>query len=113
MNKYELTVIIDGNLNEDAVAKIRQELVEMLTGYGAVVVDTKIERRAFAYPIRKQREGTYLFINFQAAPSTPENIRRDLLHREEMLRVAIFRLPERKATERVENQPASPVAPAE
>lgn len=96
MNNYELTVIIDGNLNEEMVTKIRQELVEMLTGYGGTVKETKMERRAFAYPIRKQREGTYLFINFLGPSTTPENIRRDLLHREEMLRISIFRLPDEK-----------------
>ncbi|MGB9742535.1 MAG: 30S ribosomal protein S6 [candidate division WOR-3 bacterium] len=113
MNNYELAVIIDGNLNEEGVTKIRQELVEMLTGYGAAVTETKIERRAFAYPIRKQREGTYLFINFQAPPTTPERIRRDLLHREEMLRIAIFRLPERKTTSTAGNESAAPVPSAQ
>lgn len=104
MNKYELAVIIDGNLNEESVNKIRQELTENLTGYGATVTETKIERRAFAYPIRKQREGTYLFINFYAPPTTPENLRRDLLHREELLRIAIFHLPEKNAAQTNENE---------
>ncbi|MGQ9708537.1 MAG: hypothetical protein ACUVUR_06655, partial [bacterium] len=42
----------------------------------------------------------YLFIDFQAPPSVPEQLRRDLLHREEILRLAFFRLPEMKTTEK-------------
>lgn len=99
MNHYELAAIVDGNLNEEAVAKIRQELEQLLRNYGGTILDTRTERRAFAYPIRKQREGTYIFINFESPPTTPENLRRDLLHREELLRLAIFRMPKRKAGE--------------
>lgn len=110
MNHYELAAIVDGNLNEESVIRIRQELEQLLKNHGGSVLDVRTERRAFAYPIRKQREGTYIFINFQSPPTTPENIRRDLLHREELLRLAIFRLPKRKITEPAGNEAPTPTS---
>ncbi len=99
MNNYELAAILDTHLTEDAVGKINREISELLSSYGAVITETRTERRAFTYQIRKQREGTYLFINFQAHGSVPEKIRRDLLHREEVIRLAFFRLPGKKQSQ--------------
>lgn len=97
MNHYELTVILDPNLSEGDVDKISTELSGLLSNSGATnIMSVKTERRAFAYPIRKHREGTYIFIGFNAPVTVPEKIRRELLHREEILRLAFFRLPEKK-----------------
>lgn len=100
MNPYELAAILDPNISEGDIEKIIVELTNRLTTSGATnILDVKTERRAFAYPIRKHREGTYLFIYFQAPTTVPEKIRRELLHREEILRLAFFRLPEAKVAE--------------
>jgi small subunit ribosomal protein S6 len=100
LNNYELTVILNPNLSEGDVEKIGRELSALLTSHGATTIfNIRTERRALAYSIRKYREGTYLFIDFQAPPTLPEKVRRDLLHREEILRLAFFRLPELKTNE--------------
>ncbi len=100
LNNYELAAILDPNLAEGDVEKISTELSSLLTNSGATnILNIKTERRTFAYPIRKHREGTYLFIDFQAPSTVPEKMRRELLHREEILRLAFFRLPDERTAE--------------
>lgn len=94
LNNYELTIILDPNFSEKDVSQVTQELTGLLNNLGALVIsDIRSERRTFAYPIRKHREGTYLFIRFQGPPALPEKVRKELMHREEILRLAFFRLP--------------------
>ncbi|MEO0071372.1 MAG: 30S ribosomal protein S6 [candidate division WOR-3 bacterium] len=94
MNNYEMTIIFDPNFSEKDVARVTQELTGLLTNLGAPVIsEIRSERRTFAYPIRKHKEGTYLFIRFQGPPALPEKVRQELMHREEILRLAFFRLP--------------------
>lgn len=89
-----MTIILNPNLTERDVAQVTQELTGLVTKLGApVIFDIRTERRAFAYPVRKQREGTYLFIRFQGPPALPEKVRQELMHREEIIRLALFRLP--------------------
>ncbi|MGQ9708707.1 MAG: 30S ribosomal protein S6, partial [bacterium] len=60
MNNYELAVILNPSLSEGDVEKVGREISGLLTSHGAAtILNLKVERRAFAYPIRKQREGTY------------------------------------------------------
>lgn len=104
MNNYELTLIVDPNLSEKDLERLREEIVNLIKSHGAeTVYGVKTERRAFAYPIRKNREGTYFFIPFRGPATLPEKVRQDLLHREEILRLSFFRLP----------HPPAAISPAE
>ncbi len=99
LKNYELTLIIDPNNNEKDIQRLQEELSNLLKTHGAATIwDIRAERRTFAYPIRKHREGTYLFIRFQAPPDLPEKVRQDLRHREEIMRLAFFALPHTPAT---------------
>lgn len=94
MNNYELTLIVDPNLSEKDGERLQEELITLLKTHGVEkFYGIRTERRAFAFPIRKHREGTYFFISFLGPAEVPEKIRRDLMHRDEILRLAFFRLP--------------------
>ncbi|MGQ9677781.1 MAG: 30S ribosomal protein S6 [bacterium] len=94
MNNYEMTLIIDPNLSEKDEERLQEEIVNLLKNHGVnKFYELRSERRAFAFPIRKHREGTYFFFSFLGPTEVPEKIRRDLMHREEILRLAFFRLP--------------------
>jgi small subunit ribosomal protein S6 len=94
VNNYELTLIVDPNLSEKDGARLQEELVNLLKSHGAErFYDIRSERRALAYPIRKQREAIYYFITFLGPAALPEKVRQDLMHREEIFRISFFRLP--------------------
>lgn len=94
LNSYELAMILDPNLSERDVQKIADEARELLSGNGAaVVVDARIERRALAYPVKKHREGMYVFIGFSGPPALPQKVKFEMRHREGLLRMAFVRRP--------------------
>ncbi len=104
--KYEMTIILSPDREEKDVAKLTQEFTTILNNYGAQeIINIRTERRAFAYPIKKHSEGTYVFIDFQGPPTLPEKVRQELQHREEILRLAFFCLPHQT------EKPATPVTP--
>jgi len=99
LNKYELTAILNPDLSESDVAKLVQELKNLLTAAGATEFrPERIERRALAYLTRKFREGYYVFLDFAGPPSLPAVMQTELKHRQEILRLAFLRLPETEVT---------------
>ncbi|MEO0085418.1 MAG: 30S ribosomal protein S6 [candidate division WOR-3 bacterium] len=109
MNKYELAAILNPDLSEKDVAKLVQELKDLLTAAGATeLMPERIERRALAYLTKKFREGYYVFLDFTGPASLPAAMQTELKHRQEVLRLAFLRLPE---VEPVPEEPASAVEP--
>ncbi len=49
-------------------------------------------RRVLAYPIRKQKEGTYVFLHAQLDPQAIQELERNLKLDEEILRYLLLRL---------------------
>jgi len=67
----------------------------ILTRYGAeMALNGKWDERKLAYPIKKQKRGTYYLASFHAPTSAISKIRGDLLLREEVLRFLILAMPE-------------------
>ncbi len=104
-----MAIILEPNLSENDVARVTDELTNLITKLGAArILDIRTERRAFAYPIKKHREGTYIFIHFQGPSQLPIKTREELKHREEILRLAFFRLPTLSTTVETTNSSSEP-----
>lgn len=89
MNSYEIAMIVDPNQSEKDIQKIAQETKDLLANYGATAIaDERVERRALAYPVKKHKEGIYVFIDFTGPAEVPAKIRYELRHREGLLRMA-------------------------
>jgi len=105
-------MIIDPNLSEKDVQKIAQDTRDLLANSGATAIaDERIERRALAYPVKKHKEGTYLFIDFTGPADAPQKVRYELRHREGLLRMAFVTKPVVPAAPECEPAPAA-AAPA-
>lgn len=82
MNKYELTLIVNAKIEDDARAATVEKAKEYITRFGGTV--TEVEdwgKKRLAYEIQKMREGFYYFIQFESeadAPRNPEIVRRYL-----------------------------------
>lgn len=93
-NSYEAALILNPNLSEKDVQKIAQETKDMLVKFGAAAVsDERVERRALAYPVKKQNEGFYVYIYFTGPSTVPGQVRYELRHREGLMRMAFVRSP--------------------
>lgn len=71
---YELALVLNGKLEEDARAQALEKVQNYITRFGGTVVNVDDwGKKRFAYDINKQKEGFYYFIKFQSENSNCPN----------------------------------------
>lgn len=107
MAKYELMLIIDPYLEEEATAALVEKGQEQIKRRGGDVtnVDTWGKRR-LAYPINKKDEGYYVLYSFEGKMegSGISELERTLRLDEKVVRVMVTRIPEPKAIKPAKNR---------
>ncbi len=112
MEHYEVAMLLSPDFSDKDVERFAQETKEMLSKFGATDIgEEKIERRAFAYPVKKHNEGFYVFIGFNGPPNLPGEVRTELRHREGLLRLAFIRKPETPAEPELSVEPEPTAEP--
>ena len=91
MKKYELTVVINPNLEEEAVKAELAAVQALIERFGGTIekVDEWGKRR-LAYEINKVNEGFYTFITFSSESATPIELEKRMRIRENVLRYLII-----------------------
>lgn len=92
MNKYELALVVNAKIEDDARNGVVEKVKELIAKFGGAV--TNIEdtgRRRLAYEIQKMKEGHYYFIQFDAEPTTPNEIEQRIRIMENVLRFLCIR----------------------
>lgn len=69
MNKYESVVIINPGLEDVAIKALLQKFTDLINTDGKVESINEMGMRKLAYEIKKQKEGYYAVINFEANPA--------------------------------------------
>lgn len=97
MRKYELTYIAKPDLDTSALTA----LIERINGFvtsegGAVVQTTQWGLRQLAYPIRKYREGYYVFSVIELEATSLARIEQRLRLTEDIIRYLLVRADERE-----------------
>jgi small subunit ribosomal protein S6 len=93
LKQYECTVIIDGGLQDDAIASAMELVRKTITDKGGVINSVlEVGRRKMAYLIRKSSIGYYAHIEFDAAPSAIAEIERVFRYEDALLRFLIIQL---------------------
>jgi small subunit ribosomal protein S6 len=96
MRPYEVMVIFDASLEEDAVRALVDRFTQQLTAAGAKSVSTdNWGKRRLAYPVRHRNEGYYVVIEANAMPAALSDLDRQLGLADEVIRHKVLRLPER------------------
>jgi len=92
MNKYEVAVILNPNLEEDALRAEFDTIQAYITRFeGETEKVDSWGKRKLAYEINKTTEGYYYFITFNAPPTAPIELERRLRIRENVVRYLITR----------------------
>jgi small subunit ribosomal protein S6 len=93
MNRYEVTLIIRPDVDQEGQEALIARFSEILTADGGQVdnVDSW-GRRHLAYPIKKVQEGFYYFIQGQFATSVLPELDRSIKLTESILRHMVIRL---------------------
>ena len=92
MNKYELAVVVNAKIEDDARAAVIEKVQAYITRFGGQVSDVdEWGKRKLAYEIQKMREGYYYFIHFEAETTAPAEIENRLRIMENVMRFLVVR----------------------
>lgn len=92
MREYEMMVIIDPDIGEDAIAATIDKLKQIIVdNNGEIENIDEWGKRTLAYEIRHKKEGYYVVYQFKADPTVPDKLRRELRLNRNLMRGMIIR----------------------
>ena len=68
MNKYESVIIINPNLESEAIKALIEKISNLINNNGKVSSVEEVGKKRLAYEINKNKEGYYIIIKFEANP---------------------------------------------
>jgi small subunit ribosomal protein S6 len=91
MREYELVFIVHPDLDETAFNEIVSRVGSWITEDGGEILKIDLwGKRRLAYPIRKQSEGQYVFMQTKMAPTFGVTLERNLRFLEPVIRFLII-----------------------
>ena len=95
MRPYEVMVIFDVSLEEDAIRAVVERATDLITsGGGTVSRADHWGRRRLAYEIGHRAEGYYVLIEATIEPAAVKELDRMLSLADEVMRHKVIRIPE-------------------
>lgn len=92
MNKYELTVVVNAKIEDDARVATVEKVKEYIARYGGTIKNVdEWGKKRLAYEIQKMKEGFYYFIQFEADATAPAEIERHVRIMENVIRYLCVR----------------------
>ena len=95
MNKYELALVVNAKIEDDARTAAVEKAKEYITRFGGTV--TEVEdwgKKRLAYEVQKMREGFYYFIQFDADADVPAQVEQRVRIMDNILRFLCVRKDE-------------------
>ena len=95
MNKYELVVVVNAVIEDDARAAVIEKAKDLITRFGGTIsgVDEWGKKR-LAYEIQKMNDGFYYFIKFEAETTAIAEIESQMRIRDNVLRYLCVKVEE-------------------
>lgn len=112
MRPYEVMIILDAGLEDDAIQAAIGRATELLSERGATVNNTdRWGKRRFAYELHHRWEGYYVLLDVSAEPAPMAELDRMLSLADEVVRHKVIRLP-KEAVGKQRRRPETPPADA-
>ena len=86
MNIYESVVIIDPAVEEDKVKELSQKFTDIINNDGKVEKVEDLGKKKLAYEVKKNKEGYYVVINFEANPNLISELERNYRIMDEVIK---------------------------
>ena len=95
MNKYELALVVNAKIEDEARADVVEKAKGYIARYNGTVTDVQeAGRKRLAYEIKKMNEGYYYFIHFDAESGAPRQIEENVRIMDNVLRFLCVRADE-------------------
>jgi small subunit ribosomal protein S6 len=92
MNKYELALVVNAKIEDEAKNATVEAVKELIARFGGTV--TNVDdwgKKRLAYEIQKMKEGYYYFIQFDGDSTTPNEVEQRLRIMENVIRFLCIR----------------------
>lgn len=87
MNKYELTVVVNAKIEDDARVATVEKVKEYVARYGGTITNVdEWGKKRLAYEIQKMREAFYYFIKFESDSNCPNEVENSVRIMENVIR---------------------------
>ncbi|MBO7650377.1 MAG: 30S ribosomal protein S6 [Lachnospiraceae bacterium] len=95
MNKYELALVVNAKIEDEAREAVLQSAKDLITRFGGVITNVDDQgKKKLAYEIQKMSEGFYYFIQFDAEATVPNEIEQRIRIMDNVLRYLCVRVDE-------------------
>ena len=91
MNKYESVIIVNPNLEEESVKNLIKKFSDLINTDGTVASVEEMGKRKLAYEIKKQKEGFYFVIKFEAKPELIAELERNYRITDEVMKFIVVK----------------------
>ncbi|MDD4371405.1 MAG: 30S ribosomal protein S6 [Anaerostipes sp.] len=92
MTKYELALVVNAKIEDDARTEVVEKVKAMITEAGATITNVdEWGKKRLAYEIQKMNEGFYYFIQFDAETAVPTELEAKLRIMEPVLRFLVVK----------------------
>ena len=92
MSKYELALVMNAKIEDEAREAVVEKAKIYVAGYGGTV--TEVEewgKKRLAYEVQKMREGFYYFIQFEADATCPAEVERHVRIMDNVMRYLVVK----------------------
>ena len=92
MNKYELALVINAKIEDDARTDAIEKIKALIEKFGGEITNVdEWGKKKLAYEIQKMHEGFYYFIQFEADAQCPAEVERHVRIMDNVLRYLVVR----------------------
>ena len=94
MNKYESVVIINPNVEENALNELTEKFSALINNDGKVEQVNNLGKKKLAYEVKKNKEGYYVVFDFEANPNLIAELERNYRITDEVMKFIVIRKDE-------------------
>ena len=94
MNKYESVIIINPNVDEEKLKSLEKTFTDLINKDGKLTKIDELGKKKLAYEVRKNKEGIYVVLYFEANPTLISELERNYIITDEVIKFIVIRVEE-------------------
>lgn len=92
MQTYELMVILKPQISDTQIAEFVENVKKLIgNSKGEIIAEDRLGRKKFSHPVKRNKDGFYLYIKMKVAPESLQDINNSLTLQEPVLRTMILK----------------------
>ena len=94
MNKYESVIIVNPNVDEEGIKALEKKFTDIINNDGKLEKIDNLGKRKLAYEVKKNNEGNYLVLTFEANANLIEELQRNYRITDEVIKFIVIKIEE-------------------